>query len=174
MEDQRTFALAKEAQIRGVVMDVGHGSASFSFEVAKLAVEQGLAPDVISTDLHCHNYHGPVYDLPTTMSKLLTLGMSLENVIECVTTSPRIVLSEPAEENLFVPGQPAEFTAFTVESVKLKAFDSMGAELVMRQFIQPQLAVLGTKWQQCQSIGREKLAYQNQPLFAPESSPDMM
>jgi predicted amidohydrolase len=100
--------------------------------------------------------------------------MSLENVIECVTTSPRIVLSEPAEENLFVPGQPADFTAFTVESVKLKAFDSMGAELVMRQFIQPQLAVLGSKWQQSQSIGREKLAYQNQPLFAPESSPDMM
>jgi dihydroorotase len=174
MEDQRTFALAKEAQIKGVFMDLGHGSASFSFKVAKFALEQGISPDIISTDLHCHNFHGPVYDLPTTMSKLLTLGMSLENVIECVTTSPRIVLSEPAEENLFVPGQPAEFTAFTVESVKLKAFDSMGAELVMRQFIQPQLAVLGTKWQQCQSIGREKLAYQNQPLFAPESSPDMM
>jgi dihydroorotase len=174
MEDQRTFALAKEAQIKGVFMDLGHGSASFSFKVAKFALEQGISPDIISTDLHCHNFHGPVYDLPTTMSKLLTLGMSLENVIECVTTSPRIVLSEPAEENLFVPGQPAEFTAFTVESVKLKAFDSMGAELVMRQFIQPQLAVLGTKWQQSQSIGREKLAYQNQPLFAPESSPDMM
>jgi dihydroorotase len=174
MEDQRTFALAKEAQIKGVFMDLGHGSASFSFKVAKFALEQGISPDIISTDLHCHNFHGPVYDLPTTMSKLLTLGMSLENVIECVTTSPRIVLSEPAEENLFVPGQPADFTAFTVESVKLKAFDSMGAELVMRQFIQPQLAVLGTKWQQCQSIGREKLAYQNQPLFAPESSPDMM
>jgi dihydroorotase len=174
MEDQRTFALAKEAQIKGVFMDLGHGSASFSFKVAKFALEQGISPDIISTDLHCHNFHGPVYDLPTTMSKLLTLGMSLENVIECVTTSPRIVISEPAEENLFVPGQPADFTAFTVESVKLKAFDSMGAELVMRQFIQPQLAVLGTKWQQCQSIGREKLAYQNQPLFAPESSPDMM
>jgi dihydroorotase len=174
MEDQRTFALAKEAQIKGVFMDLGHGSASFSFKVAKFALEQGISPDIISTDLHCHNFHGPVYDLPTTMSKLLTLGMSLENVIECVTTSPRIVLSEPAEENLFVPGQPADFTAFTVESVKLKAFDSMGAELVMRQFIQPQLAVLGTKWQQSQSIGREKLAYQNQPLFAPESSPDMM
>jgi dihydroorotase len=174
MEDQRTFALAKEAQIKGVFMDLGHGSASFSFKVAKFALEQGISPDIISTDLHCHNFHGPVYDLPTTMSKLLTLGMSLENIIECVTTTPRIVLSEPAEENIFVPGQPADFTAFTVESVKLKAFDSMGTELVMRQFIQPHLSVLGTKWQECKSIGREKLDYQNQPLFAPESSPDIM
>lgn len=100
--------------------------------------------------------------------------MSIEEVIECVTTSPRLVLSEPVNENWLVPGQPADFTAFTVESVKFKAFDSMGTELLMREFILPQLAVLGAKWEQCQSRGWEQLASGNQPLFAPESSPDMM
>ena len=159
MEDQYTFALAKEAHNRGVFMDLGHGSASFSFEVAKYGLDQGLVPDIISTDLHCYNFDGPVYDLSTTMSKMLNLGMPLEHVIKCVTSTPRIVLSEPYKEDLLVPGQEADFTAFKVESVNLKAFDSMGTELVMRKFIQPKLAVLGTKYQQCQSIGREKLAY---------------
>ncbi len=157
MEDKRTFALAKEAQARGVFMDLGHGSASFSFEVAKYALDQGIFPDIISTDLHCHNFDGPVYDLPTTMSKLLNLGMSLEHVIKCVTSSPRIALSETSKENFLVPGQKADFTAFKVESLKLKAFDSTGAELLIRKFIQPKLAVLGAKWQKCQSIGREQL-----------------
>ena len=174
MEDPLTFALTKEAKSRGVVLDVGHGKSSFSFEVAKFALKHGLSPDVISTDLHSHNYQGPVYDFPTTLSKLLTLGMSLEEVIECVTTSPRLVLSEPVNENWLVPGQPADFTAFTVESVKFKAFDSMGTELLIREFILPQLAVLGAKWEQCQSRGWEQLASGNQPLFAPESSPEMM
>jgi dihydroorotase len=161
MEDSFTFTLAKEAQSRGVVMDVGHGSASFSFEVARFAFEQGLAPDVISSDLHCNSYAGPVFDLPTTLSKLIALGMSLEDVIECVTSAPRRVLSEPVNENWLVPGQPADFTAFTVESVELKTLDSMGSELQLNKFILPQLAVLGSKWKECQSRGLKQLSSDN-------------
>ena len=174
MEDPLTFALAKEAQSRGVVMDVGHGSASFSFEVARFAFEQGLVPDVISSDLHCYSYAGPVFDLPTTLSKLIALGMSLADVIECVTTAPRRVLSEPVIDDWLAPGQTADFTAFTLEAVDCNTLDSMDSELQMREFILPQLAVLGANWKECQSRGLQQLTSENQPLAAPESSPDMM
>jgi len=161
MEDPLTFALAKEAQSRGVVMDVGHGSASFSFEVARFAFEKGLVPDVISSDLHCHSFAGPVFDLPTTLSKLIALGMSLEDVIECVTIAPRRVLSESVNENWLVPGHHADFTVFTVESVDFQTLDSMGSELQIRKFILPQLAVLGANWKECKSRGLELLTTGN-------------
>ena len=34
------------------------------------------------------NVDGPTYDMPTTMSKMLALGLSLDEVIEMSTTVP--------------------------------------------------------------------------------------
>ena len=73
---------------RGVHLDVGHGAGSFSFAVAEQAIKQDLLPGTISSDLHQFNIHGPVFDLATTLSKFLHLGLSLEQVIARVTTHP--------------------------------------------------------------------------------------
>jgi len=78
---------------RGVRLDVGHGRASFSFEVAGRAIASGWLPGSISTDLHRRNIGGPVHDLATTMTKLLGCGMSLGQVIAAVTAHPRRVLA---------------------------------------------------------------------------------
>ena len=51
----------EKAIARGVRLDVGHGSASFSFEVARQAIAQGILPDTISSDIYCRNrIEGPV------------------------------------------------------------------------------------------------------------------
>jgi len=76
------------ARERGVLFDVGHGSGSFAFRVARAAIEQGFKPDTISSDLHYYSVAGPVFDLPTTMSKFLHLGLGLEEVIELATWAP--------------------------------------------------------------------------------------
>ena len=77
------------ARERGVVFDVGHGVGSFAWRVAEPACRQfGFWPDTISTDLHRFNLHGPVFDLPTTMSKFLYLGMPLEQIIRATTSAP--------------------------------------------------------------------------------------
>ena len=73
---------------RGVHLDVGHGAGSFAFDVAERAIKQGLLPGTISSDLHQFNIHGPVFDLATTLSKFLHLGLTLEQVIARVTTHP--------------------------------------------------------------------------------------
>ena len=78
---------------RGVRLDVGHGRASFSFQVAERAIAAGWFPDSISTDLHVRNIGGPVQSLATTMTKLLGLGMDLSHVIAAVTNHPRRVLA---------------------------------------------------------------------------------
>lgn len=81
------------AQERGVIFDVGHGSGSFAFEGARRAIEQGFRPNTISTDAYARNVDGPVFDLPTTMSKLLALGLTLEEIIPRVTAAPAAVLA---------------------------------------------------------------------------------
>src|SRR6266545_4180257 len=63
---------------RGVVFDVGHGAGSFSWAVAEQALAQDIQPQTISSDLHVYNVNGPVYDLATTASKFLQLGLRLD------------------------------------------------------------------------------------------------
>jgi dihydroorotase len=67
----------RSAVKRGVVLDVGHGRGSFSFDVAARALAQGVVPDTISSDLHHYNVFGPVHSLATTVSKFLYLGEHL-------------------------------------------------------------------------------------------------
>src|SRR5262249_42233858 len=78
----------KKAVDKGVHFDVGHGAGSFSFDVAEKALKQELLPGTISSDLHQANVHGPVFDLATTLSKFLHLGLTLEQVIERAATNP--------------------------------------------------------------------------------------
>ncbi|HEV8634228.1 MAG TPA: amidohydrolase/deacetylase family metallohydrolase [Chloroflexota bacterium] len=73
---------------RGVLLDVGHGSASFAWATAERAVQLGYRPHVISTDLHRGCVNGPTYSLVKTMSKFLHLGMSLVEVVRAASPSP--------------------------------------------------------------------------------------
>lgn len=82
----------REAIGRGVILDVAHGAASFDHRVARRAIVAGFRDFVISTDLHIRNINGPVYDLPTTMTKLLDCGLNLLEVIAAVTKKPADIL----------------------------------------------------------------------------------
>ena len=55
----RLLDTAKRAWDSGVVMDIGHGTGSFSFETAEAVTAAGHKPDVISTDLHQLSVNGP-------------------------------------------------------------------------------------------------------------------
>jgi dihydroorotase len=87
-EQGRLHESVLDAAERGVIFDVGHGKGSFMWRVAEAALRQGFAPQTISSDLHVYNVNGPVYDLATTASKFLQLGLSLDEVIAKVTSVP--------------------------------------------------------------------------------------
>ncbi len=75
----------KALKDQGMVLDVGHGTGSFDYEVAEAMLEQGIPPDVISSDIHQTAIQGPMFDLPTTLSKFINLGMPLDDVIAAAT-----------------------------------------------------------------------------------------
>src|SRR3954453_12926836 len=81
-EKQLILKEVVEAQRHGIIFDCAHGRNHFSFPMIEKALDQGFLPDTISTDLTFTSAtQGPVFDLPTTMSKLLHFGMSLEDLV---------------------------------------------------------------------------------------------
>ena len=144
IEDDDLYKLAEDAARRGIILDVGHGGASFSFDVGKAALERGLKPNTISTDLHNRSLDTSVWDLATTMSKLLSLGMGMEDVIVASSTAPKRAIGKPAD-NLLVKGKPAEFTLFDLVDGDLVVTDSQGAKSTLRQTFEPRYAILGAE-----------------------------
>lgn len=118
-------ACVLEARDRGVLFDVGHGSGSFSFQVAEQAMQQGFLPDAISSDIHSKCVNGPVFDLPTTMSKFVAMGMSLGDVVARTTHLPAAAIGEP-ELGTLQEGNPADIAIFSWERADLTLRDAQG------------------------------------------------
>jgi dihydroorotase len=144
MEDEDLFDLAERCAGDGIRLDIGHGGASFSFRVAEAAIKRGLLPFSISTDLHNRSMNFPVWDLATTMSKLLSVGMPFEKVIEAVTHAPASAIKLSITDRLAV-GERAEFTIFDLVESDIEAVDSMGDAALLNQLFEPRYAVIGTE-----------------------------
>ena len=112
-----------DARQKGVVMDVGHGGGSFRWEIAEAALAEGFFPDVISTDLHAYNLHGPLYDMATTLTKFLYLGLPLEKAVERATVAPARAIGRPELGTLRV-GSPADLAVFNIRSEPVELWDT--------------------------------------------------
>lgn len=109
-EAGRVLPSVRDAARRGVIFDVGHGRGSFAFSVARQALAQAFLPGMISTDLHIYNVNGPVFNLATTMSKFLHLGLLLPQVVEMTTATPARSVRMENEIGTLRPGACADVT----------------------------------------------------------------
>ncbi len=107
---------------RGVLLDLGHGSGGFAFDVLDRQLEAGLRPFTVSTDLHCRSVAGPVFDLPTTMAKLLAAGLPLAEVLTAATVHPARALGLPGGS--LTPGAPADLAIFEVRTEEVGVADA--------------------------------------------------
>ncbi|GMA48951.1 dihydroorotase [Alicyclobacillus contaminans] len=128
---------AGAALARGVLFDVGHGTASFSFQTMMRAKELGLKPHSISTDIYKTNYHGPVYSLTLTMSKLIQVGFSLTDVIEWVTLAPARILRLEDELGSLKPGTVADISIVRLVERPIDLMDSEGFTVRGERVLQP-------------------------------------
>ena len=104
-----------EARRRGVLFDLGHGSGSFLWPVADAAAKQGFLPDTISTDLHASSIMGPQSDMPNCISKMMLLGMKLEEAIRRSTVRPAEILRRYPELGTLGEGRTADVALFKLE-----------------------------------------------------------
>jgi len=132
---------AAAAVDRGVVFDLAHGSESFSFETGRRAIAAGLPVHAVSTDLHARNLAGPVYDLATTMAKMLHLGLDLPRVVAAATAGPAQALGLDREIGTLRPGACADVTLFRLRPGPVEVRDSEGRVEQARATLEPVYAV---------------------------------
>jgi len=135
----------REAIQRGILFDVGHGVGSFSFEVAQTALKLGIAPATISSDLHTLNVYGPVFDLATTMSKFLLLGLSLEEVLTKTTTTPARLLGVSEQIGSLREGSIADIAVFRLSTGEFEFEDSMNQKRLGQKKLEPMAVIRGGK-----------------------------
>ena len=105
-----------EARKRGVLFDLGHGAGSFLWPVATKAIAQGFVPDTISTDLHESSILGVESDMPNCISKMMALGVKLQDGILRSTVSPAKAISKFPEIGTLGEGQIADVAVFSLPS----------------------------------------------------------
>ena len=133
----RVIDVAVDARQRGVAFDVGHGAGSFSWRTAEAALADGFPPSTVSSDLHIGNVNGPVYDLVTTLSKFLLLGLSVEEVIAMATARPAAAIGRADEFGAIAVGRVADLSVLRLVEGRFTLRDSLGVERVGDRRLEP-------------------------------------
>lgn len=141
-ENGKVLEPIRKAAERGVIFDVGHGKGSFSFETAKKALDDNFLPATISTDLHSGSLSTAI-DMPTTMSKMLALGLSLPKVVEMSTAKPAEVLGYQGKLGTLKPGAEADILILDYADGKFTFCDVRGKSLVSSKQLKPHIVIKG-------------------------------
>ena len=136
---------ARAARERGVIFDIGHGKGSFAFKTARAMLAEGFKPDTISSDVHALCINGPAYDQVTTLSKLLCLGMPLDEVIAASTVNAAKALQRP-ELGSLKPGSAGDATMLTVQEGRFDYEDVVGEIYTGEKKIVSEGVVIAGRW----------------------------
>ena len=102
----------RAASERGVIMDLGHAGVHCDVEVARAAMQQGLPPDTISTDIHLPPPGRRVYLMNDLVSKFHALGMSLEDTITASSSRPARILGLENKLGSLAPGMSGDAAVY--------------------------------------------------------------
>jgi len=138
----RLTEAAVEARRRGVLFDLGHGGGSFLWPVATRAMEQGFAPDTISTDLHPTSILLPRVSVPDCMSKLMVLGMTLEEAVRRATVNPARAIGRLPELGTLGEGRVADIAVLEMQSGRFALVDSRRVKRMASRRLECILTVL--------------------------------
>lgn len=142
---------------RGVTVDVGHGS-HFSFAMARKVLAAGIRPTTLGADMHGYNvrvadasdgadraanpFFGVApFSLTHAMTELVTLGMTLPDVVATVTSNPARLLGLSDSIGALLPGREADISVLDVLRGRFELRDNSGERVQAAEMIVPSFAV---------------------------------
>jgi dihydroorotase len=150
--------VVEAALARGLKVDVGHGS-HFSFRMARLALEAGVLPDTLGADMHgyntrmtpppgtpakhpddeeAHPFAGAArFSLCYAMTELLTLGLTLKQIVPMVTTNAAAMLGLVDEIGTLKPGAVADVSVMADDRGRFRLGDNEGTEVIADRMLTP-------------------------------------
>ncbi|MAI47101.1 MAG: hypothetical protein CBC34_014140 [Hyphomicrobiaceae bacterium TMED74] len=123
------------ARERGIEVDLGLDRFHGLLPIMSACVEQGYYPDYVSTDLTTTNRHTVVFDMPTTMSKLMACGMPLEEVFARSTLDPARKLGIDSQIGDLREGATADVSIFRLDDGEHTFHDYEGNTIAAPQRI---------------------------------------
>ncbi len=142
-DDGKVIPEIMDAQQRGVFLDTAHGRQNFSFDVARSALDQGVEPRSISTDLTIPGRLNTVHSMVEMMSRFLALGFSLEDVIRMSTVNPASALDMQDTLGSLAAGREADISVLDEATGNWLFHDTEGAALTGDKALAPVLTVRG-------------------------------
>ena len=127
-ETGKVADFAWDAQKRGIIFDVGHGGGSFLFEQVVPAMKQDFKPNTISTDLHTGSMNAGMKDIVNIMSKFVSLGMPISEVITGTTWNSAKAIKREDLGHLSI-GAVADVTILSLREGDFGFIDSKGKRM---------------------------------------------
>jgi dihydroorotase len=134
------------ARKRGVWFDVGNGvTGHIRWDVVDTTTKQKFWPDTISTDWNTNSPTTGVIDLPNCMSKYLEYGMSVPQVVACVTTNASKIFPVFKTRGTLRAGAPADVAVLELRTGTFEFLDNYNNKITGRQRLFPNETVLAGK-----------------------------
>jgi len=138
VQDGRLLPAALAAKRRGVIFDVGHGGGSFDYTVAEAAIAEGCPPDIISSDIHVVSGNTPGMPYLTwVMSKFLSLGFTLEQVVAMATINPAKVINRAPKLGTLQIGAPGDVAIMELVEGEVAFVDTRNNARNGRAYLKP-------------------------------------
>lgn len=132
------------ARKRGVLFDACNGKTNFSYKIAKEALSQGFSPDIISSDQTTANFNLPQYVkcLPYVMSKYISMGMDLKDIIKATTEVPAKILGMEGKIGTLSLGANGDVTICKLINKNVSYKDAQGILHYGKQVLVPVMTIL--------------------------------
>ncbi|MGA0532969.1 amidohydrolase/deacetylase family metallohydrolase [Hansschlegelia sp. KR7-227] len=145
---------------RGLKVDVGHGS-HFSYRLARMALDAGVVPHTLGADMHGYNTQVPEHPAPAgtpeehvddenhpfkgqarfsltqAMSSMMTLGLSLDQVVPMVTVNPAKMLGMTDTLGALAVGRTADVSVLNDERGRFILRDNEDHRVVAERLLTP-------------------------------------
>lgn len=146
-EAGRILPSVVEARQRGIWFDMGHGRGGhFRWDTTERILAAGFLPDTLSTDWTPQGRVAQFVDLPTVMSKLMYLGMTLEQVVACVTVNAARVFGAFRDKGTLKAGAIADIALLELRAGTFDFLDNYNEKRTAKQKLFPAGTVLAGKW----------------------------
>jgi dihydroorotase len=142
-DDGRILPEVLAARRRGIVFDVGNGVRDhIRWDTVEQIMRQGFWPDTISTDWNVMSRTTGVVDFPNCMSKLLSYGMSVSDVVACATVNAARTFEVFRDRGTLNVGAPADIAVLELREGEFEFLDNYENTIKGRQRLFPSETVL--------------------------------
>ena len=132
---------------KGIIFESACGKGHLGHPIAQKAIAEGFLPDIISGDLTRNTFgNKPAVSLPRLMSRFIAMGMSFEDVLAAVTTTPAALLGKAGRIGALKEGAAADIAVFRLEEKEMLFMDAQGVPLTGSCVLVPAATMMEGEW----------------------------